>query len=175
MILDGLIIWIANSTLVSPDGLHDIKELLDFILKSDDIHSSKVLTATVSSFNMKFCNPTIWIGFHLAVLSQRCDAECHDGTTKYLEKFINSVQAPSQIRFCDHIQLFLRGIFLNSKTSTNNWMKVFGILLKIVDGNQDVAIGLLLPVLFKLSREKVPSAQLELLRGLTQFAVIKVR
>lgn len=49
----------------------------------------------------------------------------------------------------------------------------FGRLLKIVKDNQDVATGLLLPLLFKLSREKEPTVQMELLRGLTQFAVIK--
>lgn len=172
MILDGLIVWIANFSLVPADGLHGIKELIDFIINSDSLPIQS--TNGNNSFDVKFCHPSIAIGIQLATLSQRIDNDLRNGETNNLNEFVDAVQEPSQMRFCNQIHLFLRGIFLNNKVSTEHCTKVFDILLKILKENQDVATGLLLPVLFKLSREKEPILQLELLRGLTQFAVIKV-
>lgn len=174
MILDGLIIWMANSSLVSPDGIHGIKELLDFIINPDIAHPLTTQPSIGNTFNMKYCHPSLAIGFQLAILSQRIEIDLCDGSTKHLNELIDSVQEPAQIRFGNQINLFLRGVFLNNKVPTEQCMKMFDILLKVVKENQDVATGLLLPVLFKLSREKEPSAQLGLLRGLTNFAVIKV-
>lgn len=174
MILDGVIVWIANSSLVSSDGLHDIKELLDFIISCDNTDSLEVKPTNGSSFNIQIFHPALAIGFQLATLSQRIDAEICNGKTEHLSDFIAFVQEPAQLKFGNYIHLFLRGIFLNNKVSTQHCTKILEILLKIVKENQDVATGLLLPVLFKLSREKEPNAQLELLRGLTHFAVIKV-
>lgn len=172
MILDGLIVWIANFSLVPADGLHGIKELIDFIINSDSLPIQS--TNGNNSFDVKFCHPSIAIGVQLAILSQRINNDLSDGETNKLNEFVDAVQELSQIRFGNQIHLFLRGIFLNNKVSTQHCTRVFDILLKIVKENQDVATGLLLPVLFKLSREKEPILQLELLRGLTQFAVIKV-
>jgi hypothetical protein len=174
MILDGVIIWIANSNFVPPDGLHGIKELLDFIISSDTQDSTKIQSNFVNTFNMKFSHPSLSIGFQLAILSQRIESDLFHGKTKHLDEFVESLQTPAQLRFGNHIQLFLRGIFLNKNVPTEKSMKVFDVLLEIVKGNQDVATGFLLPVLFKLSREKEPNAQLKLLRGITKFAVVKV-
>lgn len=174
MILDGLIIWIANSSLVSPDGIHGIKELLDFIINSDNVISPEIQPSKGNSLNIKYGHPSLAIGLQLAILSQRIESDTCDGSTKYLNELIYSVQEPAEIRFGDQINLFLRGVFLNNKIPTQQCTKIFEILLRVVKENQDVATGLLLPVLFKLSREKEPSVQLALLRGLTYFAVIKV-
>lgn len=178
MILDGLIVWIANFSLVPADGLHGIKELIDFIINFDCSDSlpkpSAATNSSNSSCNVKFYHPSLAIGLQLALLSHRIDADLRDGETKNLNEFVDAVQAPSQIRFGHQIHLFLRGVFLLGKVPPQQCTKVFGILLKVVKDNQDVATGLLLPLLFKLSREKEPIVQIELLRGLTQFAVIKV-
>lgn len=178
MILDGLIIWIANFSLVPVDGLHGIKELIDFIMNSDrkaSNHNQTSSSTIVNYSNVKFYHPSVAIGFQLAAMSNRIDTDITSGKTKALNEFVDSVQEPSQLRFSDQINLFLRGIFLNDNVPPQFCLKIFKILLKIVMENQDVATGLLLPVLFKLSREKEPIVQLELLRGLTQFAVVKVR
>ncbi|KAG4067715.1 hypothetical protein HA402_005487 [Bradysia odoriphaga] len=174
MILDGLIVWIANFSLVPADGLHEIKELIDFIIKSDgQVHLSMESADSDHPCNVQFHHPSVAIGYQLAMLSHRLDRDIHDGDWKYLKEFLDSVQEPSQQRFGNQIQLFLRGIFLNDKLKTRHRLQIFEILLKLVKEDQDVATGLLLPVLFKLSREKEPIVQLELLRGLTQFAVVK--
>lgn len=174
MILDGLIVWIANFSLVPADGLHGIKELLDFIINSDSLPLLQS-TSNNHSFAVKFCHPSLALGFQLATLSQRIDRDLRDGTTNNLNEFVDSVQEPSQLRFGNQIHLFLRGMFLNGNVSPTHCTKILDILLQIVKENEEVASGLLLPVLFKLSREKEPTVQLELLRGLTQFAAIKVR
>lgn len=175
MILDGLIIWIANFSLIPADGLHGIKELIDFIINSETTDTIPIQSKNVNnSCNVKFYHPSLAIGFHLAILSVRIDKELCDGGTKNLNEFVDSVDEPSQIRFGNQIHLFLRGIFLISKVPVAAYTKILSILLKIVKENEDVAIGLLLPVLFKLSREKEPIVQLELLRAIPQFAVIKV-
>lgn len=175
MILDGLIIWIANFSLVPADGLHEMKELIDFIMKSDcQAPPPKESLNSNHSCNVQFNHPSVAMGLQLAVLSQRIDRDIHNGNVKNLTEFLDAVQEPAQLRFGNQIQLFLRGIFLNDKLQTQLRVQIFAILLKLVKESEDVATGLLLPVLFKLSREKEPIVQLELLRGLTQFAVVKV-
>ncbi len=176
MILDGLIVWIANYSLVPADGLHGVKELIDFIINSDcKATIPKQSSNSNNSCHIKFYHPSTAIGCHLALLSDRIDKDICNGDTKTLDEFVDSVQEPSQLRFGGQIHLFLRGIFLNNKVLPQNCIKIVKILLKIVNENEDVATGLLLPVLFKLSREKEPTVQLELLRGITRFAVVKVR
>lgn len=175
MILDGLIVWIANFSLVPADGLHEIKELIDFIIKPDNAVDHPTESTNSNQFcNVQFHHPSVAIAHQLAILSHRIDRDIHDGDGQNLKQFLDSLQEPSQLRFGNQIQLFLRGIFLNDRLETRFRLQIFEILLKLVKENEDVATGLLLPVLFKLSREKEPSVQLELLRGLTQFAVIKV-
>lgn len=155
--------------------MHGIKELIDFITNSNITESLPIQsTDNHNSCIMKFYHPSLAIAFQLAVLSHRIDKDFCEEKTSTLNEFINSVDEPSQLRFGDQIHLFLRGLLLSSKVSATHCTKIWNILLKIVKENQDVATGLLLPVLFKLSREKEPIVQLELLRGLPQFAVIKV-
>lgn len=174
MVLDGLINWVANFSLVPVDGLYEIKELIDFIINSGASASIPRQLSRSNRCDVKFYHPSVAISYQLAVLSQRIDKDICDGQTKHLNEFVESVQEPSQSRFSNQIHLFLRGIFLNGKVPKNHCLKIFEVLLRIVSGNQDVATGLLLPVLFKLSKVKEPIVQLEILRGLAHFAVVKV-
>lgn len=129
MILDGLIVWIANFSLVPADGLHGIKELIDFIINSDSSDSPPKQAASnnPNSCTVKFYHPSLAIGFQLVLLSQRIDGDLRAGETKNLNEFVDAVQAPSQIRFGHQIHLFLRGIFLNSKVSPQQCTKVLDV------------------------------------------------
>ncbi|KAJ6641283.1 Focadhesin [Pseudolycoriella hygida] len=173
MVLDGLIIWIANFSLVPADGLHGIKELIDFIINFDKQNSPPKLSECDDSCDVKFYHPSLSMAVQISRLSQRIDKGLEDGDRTSFNDFLDSIEEPSQTRFCHQIHLLLRGIFLSNKLPPQESIRVFKVLLKIVKENQDVAAELLLPVLFKLSKEKEPIVQLELLRGITQFAIIK--
>lgn len=167
MLVDGLICWLANPSFIGADGLSDAQTIVQHITSGQYQTTGKV---TLPS-KVKYFHPDFAFGYDLAVLSEELTDNSDDGR---VEDFVESLNKPAQLEFCDKINLFIRALFLwNSTLSDKVYVSLIEILCRIVRRNETVAIDFILPWLYKLSSLHGAVVQLELLRGLTNFAVVK--
>lgn len=169
MIVDGLISWLGNSSFCPADGLADSKALVEYISKNGD----NKCTDTTKTSSVKYFHIDIAIAEELAVASELFIV---GGDARELKMFMEQIKRSSQAHFCDRINLFLRGLLLADGIPERTTLDLIEIIGNIVDRNQMVAIDLMMPWLFRLSSENsrtTPAVQLELLRGVCRFAVVK--
>lgn len=181
MIVDGLLLWIANSFFISFEEILDAEYLIEFIVNENFIETQntndKLVIKELLEDNVKYVQSNIAISYDLAILSERFNEiiKCNKDNKKFqlIEQFIINLSLSSYEPFCCEIQLFLRGMFLCSKLPQTIKSKIFKILLNLIRIDETIAIDLLYTVLYKLSREIDSNGQLELLQGLTNFAIVK--
>lgn len=176
MVFEGLIPWIANATFLAVDAITDIESLAEYIHKNAK-KPTKTQSLGMISYNcdIKYFHPDIALFYELAKLSYKINLEFNrNETTVILSNFIKSIDTKRQIPFCNQIQLFLRGIFLSNIVTGDDWHSLLQILVNVVKINQTVAIDFVWSMLYQLPEESDPKRQLELLRGTTSFAVVKV-
>jgi hypothetical protein len=75
----------------------------------------------------------------------------------------------------EHLQLFVSALFIHNFDMNEVKQESFKLLLKMVENNNDFAVGVMTLILYQLAEEKEPFLQLELLRGLTKMAIQKVK
>lgn len=176
MIFEGLIPWIANTTFLAVDASDDIAALVEFIQAHANTNLSQSELVTIGNqTDIKYFHPDIALCHELAILSQRISVNAAQNDNVVLSNFVESIEAPGRLPFCNRIQLFLRGLFLTRWVAGDNWQRILKILVNVVRTNQTVAIDFVWSMLYQLTTETDAWCQLELLRGMTAFAVIKVQ
>lgn len=195
MILDGTMQWIARTSFMSIDSLklsNDIVKRIIEINNNDNINlnlnikkddedkdnenkPSSSPSASIDiefdyKFNIRNLHPDISLAFDIAKLSESFD----ESEFKNVFTFIDSLNFKTRTNFCNRIQLFLRALFLSKDPSLDCWFKIYQILLSIIKTNDLIAYDFLMTYIYKLANETHPEIQLELLRGLPNFAVSKV-
>lgn len=168
MIVEGLIMWVANPSLIGCDGLSDAQALIKYVT------TNKQTSKCCSAMSVRYYHPAIALSFDLAKLSERIVQQMDEGKYGCLQNFVQNLKPTNQNQFCETINLFLRGLFLCDSMPTDVSIDLIAILMRVVKNNETVAIDFIFPWLYKLSREQTPEIQLELLRGLSHFAVVKV-
>lgn len=176
MIFEGLIPWIANTTFLAVDASDDITTLVEFIQSNANTNRPQCELVTAGNqSDIKYFHPDISLYHELAILSQRITGKTGQYDNDVLSNFIDAIDTPAHLPFCNRIQLFLRGLFLTDYVAGPDWQRILSILGNVVRTNQTVSIDFVWSMLYRLTMETDARCQLELLRGMTAFAVIKVR
>uniref|UniRef100_A0A1B0FPN6 DUF3730 domain-containing protein n=1 Tax=Glossina morsitans morsitans TaxID=37546 RepID=A0A1B0FPN6_GLOMM len=171
MCLDGIIQWMSQTAFIPADGLaiaHQIVRKILNISKGTD-HSQSVNTKQIDPLSVKFYHSNIAIAVDLAKLVEYFD----ESEFKDVFYFVDTLNVKANSAFSQRLHLFLRALFLSRDLSMDCWFKVYQVLLEIIKVNNGIAYDFLMTYLFKLGDEHSPEIQIELLRGLPNFAVSK--
>lgn len=185
MVLDALIIRLANATNFLSSESRAVCENLIRTIVSLERQRSVPFTPSITdtpeyncSWNKtaKYPHPDIAFAYNLAILSeqlllyhQNCGIQ-----NSNLTKFVLQLQKSDEIHL--KVQLFLRALLLlpASLVEHNLWLDIWKILMNIVKNNVSVSIDMIYFVLYLLGREERGEKQLAILKGLAEFASVKV-
>ena len=177
MILEGLIAWIANPAFIKTDALVDAQKLIKFISNKGQTTtqlSLKYKTESIPADFIKYFHPNISQSYRLAALSDVLHVAIFADDSTALQQFSENISKSSQQEFSTKNILFLRGLFLCDRLPSNVSIAILKQLIKVLEFNKNISLDMILPLLYKLSKESDAYIQLELLRALTQFACVKV-
>ncbi|XP_005181860.1 focadhesin [Musca domestica] len=171
MCLDGIIQWMSQTAFIPADGLaiaHQIvRKILDVI--KGNAATTPIQTKTFESATIRYFHPDIAMAFDLAKLVESYD----DSEDKDVYTFVDTLNVKANTTFCQRLHLFLRALFLSREPSVDCWFKIYEVILEIIKVNADIAYDFLMTYIFKLAGEHNPELQMELLRGLPNFAISK--
>lgn len=183
MILDGLIIRVANANnFLSADCRAECETLIKFITTSSQHITlrhpsacSKPNYSTHWNGTVKYQHANIAIAYDLAIWSEQLllDYSFCDVQNPNLVKFILQLEKTGKIQ--QRIQLFLRALLLLPSKIVDDecWFRIWAIVISVVKTNIDVSIDMIYFVLYLLAKECDGKKQLEILRGLSEFALVK--
>lgn len=172
MCLDGIIQWMSQTAFIPADGLaiaHQIvRKILD--ITKGNVTSTPVFTNKFEPVAIRYLHPDIALAFDLAKLVESFD----ESEDKDVCTFVDTLNVKANTTFCQRLHLFLRALFLSREPSVDCWFKIYQVILEIIKVNGDIAYDFLMTYIFKLAGEHNPELQMELLRGLPNFAISKV-
>lgn len=172
MCLDGIILWMSQTAFIPAEGLALAHQIIRKIL---DVTKGNATTEALKTAEFEPCicrnfHSDIALAFDLAKLVESFDqSEFKDVFT-----FVDTLNVKSNSVFCQRLHLFLRALFLSREPSVDCWFKIYEVILDIIKVNSGIAYDFMMTYMFKLAGEHNPDLQMELLRGLPNFAVAKV-
>lgn len=184
MVLDALIIRLANATSFLPS---EVRAECDNLIKIITSPKRQSLLSTRSNLEApdyncrwnttaKYQHPDIAFAYNLAVWSEQLQLNCTNGEIKNpnLVKFVLQLQKSNEIQM--KVQLFLRALLLcpASIVEQHLWLDIWRMLMDIVKDSVSVSIDMIYFVLYLLAKEEGGEKQLEILKGLAEFAAVKV-
>ncbi|XP_016947118.1 focadhesin [Drosophila biarmipes] len=171
MCLDGIIQWMSQTAFIPAEGLALAHQIVQKVLDTErsDQEGNIISTKQLKPAHMRNYHPDIAIAFDLANLVESFDASDNQDVFA----FVDALNVKANTAFCQRLHLFLRALFLSKKPPVDCWFKIYEVILQIVKVNEGIAYDFLMTYIFKLAHENNPELQLELLRGLSSFAVSK--
>lgn len=171
MILDALILQLAiNGKSLPPKTVSELNRLIKFISKQK---TAFIHTKHASSVNeILYFNPTIAFNWNLAELSSKLCEELSKDETKILDHLLCITKSNQALS--EELHAFLRGLLLSEQIKFDHWLQIFNQLLDNARSNSDISNDTIYFVLYYLAKETDGKKQVELLRGLTAFASVKL-
>lgn len=180
MILDGLIIrWANATTFLSADCRNLCQHIITYITSSQPQCSPKTISSSSTQPNWacagKYQHANIAVAYDLAIWSEQLLLQYPDGDLKYpnLAKFVLQLQRSKHIH--RKLQLLLRALLLlpSNMVNDDHWIRIWNIVMGVVKKDLSVSIDMVYLVLYLLANESNGRRQLEILRGLSEFALVK--
>lgn len=178
MCLDGIIQWMSQTAFIPAEGLALAHQIVDRVLEQQKLpqddnteFATPICTKELQPAHIRYYHPDIAIAFDLANLVESFDVS----ENKDVFAFVDALNVKANTAFCQRLHLFLRALFLSREPPVDCWFKIYEVILQIIKVSESIAYDFLMTYIFKLAHEHNPELQLELLRGLANFAVSKVR
>lgn len=183
MILDGLIVRKANANRFLSTDFHIIADkLITLISSSEKQHHSRNHSLSTPNYNysktttIKYRHPHAAILFNMAICSEYLLLRNADDEISHpnLSKFL--LQLEKTDGFEINVQILLRSLLLCSTdvVTHQHWLKIWSIIIKVVKTNVTISIDMIFFTLYLLAKETNGEKQLALMRGLAEFAYVKV-
>lgn len=183
MILDALIIRVANAnSFLSANCRRDCESLIKYISSPGQNSTPRQAAAgpapnysTHWNGQAKYQHARIAVAYDLAIWSEQLLLQYSDCVVinPNLAKFL--IQLERSAHMPPRIQLFLRSLLLLPSNIVDEgcWLRIWTIMMSVVKAHISVSIDMIYFVLYLLARERDGCKQVHILRGLSEFGLVK--
>lgn len=184
MILDGLVVRTANaSRFLTNECRNECDSLIKAINSSEkhcQLSNSRAAQTPSYSYwgksSIKYQQSNIVLAFDIAVWTDEVLLNSSNGaiSNSNLSKFVLQLEIANEMQIS--VQALLRALLLCpiDVVPQNIWLKIWTIMMSVVKNNVSVSIDMIYFTLYLLAKETEGEKQLALLRGLAEFACVKV-